>query len=68
MIDLAAEVRDTDERTGWPLSWTMVYQDDDYTRAFQDRYVSIARMVRIADGDNRLIPMHIDTTAALRYR
>ena len=68
MIDLAAEVRDTDERTGWPLSWTMVYQDDDYTRVFQDRYVSIARMVRIADGDNRLIPMHVDTTEAGRYR
>jgi hypothetical protein len=33
-----------------------------------DRYVSIARMARIAGGDNRLIPMHVDTAEAVRYR
>jgi Beta-propeller domains of methanol dehydrogenase type len=67
-IDLVAEIRDTDERSGWPLTWSMVYQDDDYTRAFEDEYVVIARMVRIAGGDNRLLPMHVDTTAIPRGR
>lgn len=62
-IDLVAEVRDTDEQTGWPLTWTMVFQDDDFTRAFEDRYVKVARLWRIAGGDNRLLPMHVDTTA-----
>lgn len=58
-LDIAAEVRNTDEYTGGPLTWTLVKQNDDYTRAFVDRYVRIGPMLRVAGGDNRLIPIHV---------
>ena len=58
-LDIAAEVRNTDEYTGGPITWTLVRQNDDYTRAFVDRYVMVGPMLRVAGGDNRLIPIHV---------
>jgi len=58
-LDIAAEVRDTDEYTGGPLTWTLVPQDDDYTHAFGDQYLRMGPVLRVRDGDNRLLPVHV---------
>jgi hypothetical protein len=58
-LDLAAELRDTREYTGGPWTWTLVQQDDDFTRAFIDRYIMLGPMLRVAGGDNRPIPIHV---------
>jgi uncharacterized membrane protein YgcG len=58
-MDLAAELRDTREYVGAPWTWTLVQQDDDFTRAFVDRYTMIGPIMRVAGGDNRPIPVHV---------
>jgi hypothetical protein len=67
-LDLAAELRDTREYTGWPWTWTLVQQDDDFTRAFIDRYIMLGPMLRVAGGDNRPIPIHGAHVPALASR
>lgn len=56
-MDLFAEVRDTREYIASPWTWSMVLRDDDFTHAFIDRYVRLGGLLRLADGDNRPIPM-----------
>jgi hypothetical protein len=58
-LDLAAELRDTREYVGGPWTWTLVQQDDDFTRAFVDRYTVLGPFMRVAGGDNRPIPVHV---------
>lgn len=57
-IDLMAAIRNTKERVGGPLTWSYEGSDDDpYTRTFGDRITVVQGYRRIADGDNRPLPM-----------
>jgi uncharacterized membrane protein YgcG len=56
-MDLFTEVRNTHEYIGSPWTWSMILQEDDFTHAFIDRYVRLGGLLRLADGDNRPIPM-----------
>lgn len=55
-LDLAAEVRNTKERVGGPLTWSYEGADDPYTNAFSDMIAEVQGYRRITLGDNRPIP------------
>lgn len=55
-LDLAAEVRNTKERVGGPLTWSYEGVDDEYTTTFSDLIVDVRGYRRIASGDNRPLP------------
>jgi hypothetical protein len=57
-IDLFAAVRHSHEYAGGAWTWSMVERDDDITRTFRDRYISLNGFVRVAGGDNRPIPIY----------
>ena len=57
-MDLVAEVRDTRNFSGGPWTWGLLEQDDDFTRAFFDRYIVIGPILRPAGADNRPLPIH----------
>jgi uncharacterized protein len=55
-LDLLAELRNTKERVGGPLTWSYEGTDDPYTLAFADRFAFVSGYRRIVEGDNRPIP------------
>lgn len=59
-MDIAAEIRDTQEVVGGPLTWRMRDSGDDYSRAFADLYEDYGRsapILRVRGGDNRYLPI-----------
>jgi uncharacterized protein len=71
-LDLAADVRDTREFVGGAYTWEMFLSGDDYSRTFSDLFADFGpnlrpdrpghrgagpRLLRPAEGDNRLLPM-----------
>jgi hypothetical protein len=56
-MDPAAEVQNTVNRTGGVYTWDYRGRTDDFSRAFADKLVDIGGYVRLADGDNRPLPM-----------
>lgn len=57
-MDVFAEVRHSHEYIGGAWTWSVVERDDDITRTFRDRFITVDGMIRIAGGDNRPIPTH----------
>ncbi|HMF87919.1 MAG TPA: tetratricopeptide repeat protein, partial [Gemmatimonadaceae bacterium] len=66
-LDLAADVRDTEESVGGAYTWRMKMSGDDYTRAFAYLFADCGpiirpnksnegRLLRPARGDNRRLP------------
>ena len=56
-MDIVAEVRNTKDIVGGIYIWDYRGQDDIYTRTFKDKLVNIKNYIRIADGDNRELPI-----------
>lgn len=56
-LDLMAEVRNTRERVGGPLTWSYEGVDDIYTRTFADLIIEVQGYRRLATGDNRALPV-----------
>lgn len=54
-VDLAAEIRNTKERVGGPLTWSYEGSDDPHTAAFADLLTVVQGYRRFAAGDNRPI-------------
>lgn len=57
-MDLVAEVQNTREHVGGPLTWSYSGQNDTYTQAFKDLLVKIKGYIRFKDGDNRMLTIH----------
>jgi len=55
-LDLVAEARDSRNFIGGPWTWSLVDRNDEFSRAFFDRYTAIGPILRLAGGDNRPIP------------
>jgi uncharacterized membrane protein YgcG len=54
-MDLIAEVRNTHEHVGGPLTWSYTGRDDNYTRKFKDLLFTIKGYTRFRDGDNTML-------------
>jgi len=59
-MDIRAEVLNTRNRVGGIYIWDYRGRDDIYTKTFIDKLVNIKNYVRIADGDNRELPIRGD--------
>jgi hypothetical protein len=58
-LDLIAELMNTRNTMGaW--SWVLWNSGDDFFRAFKERYVEYEGMMRLAGGDNRMLPTSKD--------
>lgn len=55
-LDLVAEIRNTKERVGGPLTWSYEGTNDRYTSTFSDMIVVVYGYRRMANGDNRSLP------------
>jgi hypothetical protein len=55
-MDIVAEVRDTQETAGLYI-WSYRGRDDDFSSAFRKTLINIGGYVRLADGDNRALPI-----------
>lgn len=55
-MDILAEVTNTTNRVGGPYVWDYRGQNDRYTKVFADKLVRLKGYIRIADGDNRMLP------------
>lgn len=56
MLDLLAEVRNTQNYSGFWYTWGMRETGDDFATAFADRYLSAGGILRVRGGDNRPLP------------
>jgi uncharacterized protein len=54
-LDLIAEIQNTKERVGGPLTWSYEGTNDPYTRAFPGMLTVVQGYRRMAIGDNRLL-------------
>ena len=56
-MDILAEVKNTRNRVGGSYVWDYRGRNDIYTKTFMDKLVNIKNYIRIADGDNRELPI-----------
>jgi hypothetical protein len=56
-MDMLAEVKNTRNRVGGVYTWDYRGGGDIYTKTFSDKLVNIKNYIRIADGDNRELPI-----------
>ncbi len=57
-MDLTAEVQNTHEHVGGPLTWSYTGKNNNYTNKFKDLMVTINGYVRFKDGDNTMLTIH----------
>lgn len=56
-MDLVTEVRDTRDVHDGLWTWSLVDRHDDFTETFLDRYTVVGRLLRVAGGDDRPVPI-----------
>lgn len=56
-MDIAAEVYYIRGRIGGIFTWDYGGSNDEYTKAFMDKFINIKNYIRIIDGDNRELPI-----------
>jgi hypothetical protein len=59
-MDVVAEVNHSENVVGGKYAWMYTGSGDIYTRTFIDKLVNIDNYIRIADGDNRALPIRGD--------
>jgi TLP18.3/Psb32/MOLO-1 phosphatase superfamily protein len=57
VLDIYAEILNTQNLAGEPYAWGLVESDDDFSVTFADRFIEIGSILRLADGDNRPLPV-----------
>jgi uncharacterized protein len=59
VLDIYAEVLNTQNYAGEAYGWGLVESDDDFTVTFADRFLEIGSVLRLAGGDNRPLPLRV---------